>query len=71
MRCSPRARVRCPSCRSWNVRSCLPRDADPAALARFVTIVSQGFAVQAAGGVGCEELKRAVEVAMRAWPTRE
>ena len=49
----------------------LPRDADPAALARFVTIVSQGIAVQAAGGVGCEELKRAVEVAMRAWPTRE
>jgi AcrR family transcriptional regulator len=46
----------------------LPVDADPADLARFITTVSQGMAVQAAGGASREELRRVVEMALRAWP---
>jgi len=37
-------------------------------LARYLTIVGQGAAVQAAGGATREELRRVVSVAMRAWP---
>ncbi|MGH8065918.1 MAG: TetR/AcrR family transcriptional regulator [Candidatus Entotheonellia bacterium] len=43
-------------------------DADPADLARYVTTVAQGMAVQAAGGASREELQRVVEMALRAWP---
>ena len=46
----------------------LPADADAADLARYVTTVSQGMAVQAAGGASREELQRVVEMALRAWP---
>src|SRR3954467_8034552 len=47
----------------------LPADADPADLARYVVAVIQGMAVQAAGGASREELRRVVELALRAWPT--
>jgi hypothetical protein len=47
----------------------LPAGADPAALARYVLAVIQGTAVQAASGTKCEELRRVVELALRAWPT--
>jgi len=47
----------------------LPPDSDPADLARYVVIVMHGMAVQAAGGARRRELKRAMEIAMRAWPT--
>lgn len=46
----------------------LPADADAADLARYVTTVAQGMAVQAAGGASREELRRVVETALRAWP---
>jgi AcrR family transcriptional regulator len=46
----------------------LPADADPADLARYVTTISQGMAVQAAGGASREELQRVVAMALRAWP---
>jgi AcrR family transcriptional regulator len=46
----------------------LPADANPADLARYVTTVSQGMAVQAAGGASRQELQRVVEMALRAWP---
>jgi AcrR family transcriptional regulator len=46
----------------------LPAGVDPADLARFVTTVIQGMAVQAAGGAGREELRRVTELALRAWP---
>jgi AcrR family transcriptional regulator len=46
----------------------LPADADPADLARYVTTVAQGMAVQAASGASREELRRVVEMALRAWP---
>lgn len=48
----------------------LPLDADPADLARYVVTVLHGMAVQAAGGAKPKELRRVVELAMRAWPSR-
>jgi AcrR family transcriptional regulator len=47
----------------------LPAECDAGDLARYVTTVTQGIAVQAAGGAGAEELRRVAEMAMRAWPT--
>ncbi|MGW6902532.1 TetR/AcrR family transcriptional regulator [Streptomyces sp. NPDC054919] len=47
----------------------LPGDTDPADLARFIMVTSNGIAVHAAGGASREELLRAVEIAMRAWPS--
>jgi hypothetical protein len=48
----------------------LPADADPADLARFITTVMRGIAVQAAGGASRQELRRVADVALRAWPER-
>ena len=47
----------------------LPADAHPADLARYVVTVIQGMAVQSAGGARRKELRRVVELALRAWPT--
>lgn len=46
----------------------LPSDADPADLARYLSIVIYGIAVQAAGGATKKELQRAAELALRNWP---
>ena len=46
----------------------LPRDANPADLARYVVTVIQGIAVQAASGAARKELGRVIENALRAWP---
>ncbi len=46
----------------------LPASADPAALARFIATVTQGMAVQAAGGASRKELEAVATTAMRAWP---
>jgi AcrR family transcriptional regulator len=46
----------------------LPRDADPATLARFIATVTQGMAVQAAAGATRAELRRVAETALRAFP---
>ena len=46
----------------------LPPGVDPADLARYVTTVTQGMAVQAAGGASCDQLQRIVDTALRAWP---
>ncbi|MCT2586890.1 TetR/AcrR family transcriptional regulator [Actinophytocola sp. S1-96] len=46
----------------------LPADTDPAFLARYVTTVSAGIAVQAASGVGSDELQEIADVALRHWP---
>ncbi|MGD9636056.1 MAG: TetR/AcrR family transcriptional regulator [Pirellulales bacterium] len=43
--------------------------ADPAALAGFLSAVTHGLAVQAAGGATRKELKRIAETALAAWPT--
>ena len=46
----------------------LPADANPADLARYVVTVLRGMAVEAAGGASREDLRRVVEIALRAWP---
>lgn len=46
----------------------LPADADAEDLARYISTVLQGLAVQAAGGASREELRRVAELALRAWP---
>jgi len=45
----------------------LPAGADPADLARWVTTVIQGVAVQAAGGASRRQLHRVVEMTLRGW----
>ena len=47
----------------------LPKDSDPAALARFVAAVVYGMAVLASGGASRKELKQVTRTAMKAWPT--
>jgi AcrR family transcriptional regulator len=46
----------------------LPADASPTALARYLTAVMHGMAVQAAGGATRAELQGVVELTLRAWP---
>jgi AcrR family transcriptional regulator len=46
----------------------LPADADLAALARYFSTVTQGMAIQAAGGASRKELERVADLALRAWP---
>jgi AcrR family transcriptional regulator len=46
----------------------LPPDADPGALAQFVTTFIDGIAVQASGGASRAQLRRAADIALRAWP---
>jgi AcrR family transcriptional regulator len=46
----------------------LPANADPGALARFVATVTQGMAVQAAGGATRKELNAVAATTMAAWP---
>lgn len=47
----------------------LPAGTDTADLARYVTTISHGMSIHAAGGAGRDELRRVVEMALRAWPT--
>jgi len=47
----------------------LPKDADPAALARYIATVLQGMSVQAAGGATRKELRGIAGMALRAWPS--
>ena len=47
----------------------LPNEADPEALARYVSTVAQGMAIQAAGGAGRKELESIADMAMRVWPS--
>ena len=46
----------------------LPASANAADLARFITTVVQGMAVQATGGATTADLRRVVQIALRAWP---
>ena len=45
----------------------LPPESDPADLAKFVMALSHGLAIQAAGGVGRDELLRVVDLAIQAF----
>ena len=46
----------------------LSPDADPAGLARYLSIVIYGITIQAAGGATRKELKSAAALALRSWP---
>jgi hypothetical protein len=46
----------------------LGSDARPADLARYVMSICDGLSVLAVGGASREQLRRVVEIAMRAWP---
>jgi AcrR family transcriptional regulator len=46
----------------------LPPDAKPSELARYVYTVCNGLSVQAVGGATRDQLRRVVQMAMRAWP---
>lgn len=48
----------------------LPPEADPAGLARLLTAVMQGMAVQAGSGADREELSGLIDAALAAWPGR-
>jgi len=45
----------------------LPRDADPAALARYLMVVTEGQAVHAAAGTSRSQLEQSAEIALRAF----
>jgi AcrR family transcriptional regulator len=46
----------------------LPTTANPADLARYITTITQGLAIQAASGATRKELQRVAKTALRAWP---
>jgi AcrR family transcriptional regulator len=48
----------------------LPRNAEPAELARYVMTVLQGMAVQGADGAGPDQLRRVARMALHALPKR-
>jgi AcrR family transcriptional regulator len=48
----------------------LPVGSDPSLLARYISVVVYGIAVQAATGVPGEDLRRIIDLALQAWPTR-
>jgi hypothetical protein len=46
----------------------LPPGTDPADLARYVTTIVHGMAIQAAGGASHEQLRRVAGMVLRSWP---
>jgi AcrR family transcriptional regulator len=46
----------------------LPKGSDAADLARYISAVVQGMAVQAAGGVSREQLRKIAHMTLRTWP---
>ena len=46
----------------------LPAGSDAADLARYISAILQGMAVQAAGGTSREQLRKIAEMALRTWP---
>jgi AcrR family transcriptional regulator len=46
----------------------LPKDSNPIDLARYVSAIVQGMAIQAIGGAGRDDLRRVAELALRNWP---
>jgi AcrR family transcriptional regulator len=46
----------------------LPERADAADLARYISAILQGMAVQATGGANREQLRKIAEITMRTWP---
>lgn len=48
----------------------LPRDANPSDLARYLSVVIYGMAVQSVGGARRGELRRVAAIALRQWPRK-
>ena len=48
----------------------LPPKSDPADLARFLSVLIYGMAVQSAGGASRKELLKVAEIALKQWPER-
>jgi AcrR family transcriptional regulator len=48
----------------------LPPQCDAADLARYISAILQGMAVQAIGGAGRDELRKVADIALRNWPPR-
>jgi AcrR family transcriptional regulator len=48
----------------------LPAESNPADLARYLSIVIYGMAVQSAGGASRNDLIRVAEIALKQWPKR-
>jgi AcrR family transcriptional regulator len=46
----------------------LPAESDAADFARYISAILQGMAVQAAGGVGRNQLRKIADIALRNWP---
>lgn len=46
----------------------LPADCDAAILAKYISVVNHGLAIQAAGGAGPEELRQVVKLALQSFP---
>jgi len=46
----------------------IPTDSNPADLARYIAVVMQGLAVEAANGASRNELLRTVDIALSSWP---
>jgi AcrR family transcriptional regulator len=46
----------------------LPTDTDAADLARYISAILQGMAVQAAGGASRDELQKIARMALKTWP---
>ncbi|MCG6204403.1 TetR/AcrR family transcriptional regulator [Rhodopseudomonas sp. HC1] len=46
----------------------LPASADAGDLARYVSAILQGIAVQAAGGASRDQLRKLADMALRSWP---
>jgi AcrR family transcriptional regulator len=46
----------------------LPKETDAADLARYLSAILQGMAVQAAGGTSRAQLRKIAEITLRSWP---
>jgi AcrR family transcriptional regulator len=49
----------------------LPKSADPATLARYLSAMANGLCVQAAAGATAADLRAVAEIALTAWPVQE
>src|SRR5258706_332044 len=46
----------------------LPKTSDPAALARYLSVMANGICVQAAAGANTKELREVATIALANWP---
>lgn len=61
-------RIICDRLKRAKAEADLPPDADPADLARYLSVVIYGITVQAAGGATRKELRSVAKLALQNWP---